>query len=1834
MNNKQRIAFSAVLLCGIVLAAGNAASQEMLSSSKSFSVLGAEKESIFSQIPSSYTATPSQFDVLVTSAAQDSNAPDSFSAGVSTGTAVQEGPAAVPPFEQAASSPAARSPSDVPAATPQLEAGSEYLDFVREKRFIYYSKDRWIRMRKVAEGEMSPYETRVSTVARPAPPPLPPGLAVELPYESQLSISGRKLIGVSFKVTKYDDEFDKQGVRKKTDSAVFDMQQELQVRIKGKVGRKITVNVDFDDTREDKRDISVVYKGDPDEVVQEAAFGDVTMTLPQTEFVGYSKQLFGVKVETKYKGMRSWGFFSRTKGFSEVKRFSGNTALERRLIMDTAYITYKYYSLKFNNDAVINGTVRVYRDDRNQTNNNINTSSNTIVETLTTPTTYFTGFFDLLVPGQDYSVDYDKGVIAFRNRLNPSYVVAIDYQRQDGTWLRDTGTRQCPKIIKDEYNNNAITRELKTFYNLGNVKIIRDNGRGNFILKVIDLNNNDPSEINPGGKPVPTYPENMTVDFEAGIFNFEPLTGKPLGDDLYTRNVHSYNILTEYNYRLKGGLPLGRTGIVPQSERVVVDGKLLKANEDYFIDYDIGRITFFDEDSITENSVIEVSYDYSPFGQVGGSTLVGLRSQLSLTNNIFIGSSFIYEFAARTQTVPDIRTTPTSLMVWEADATVQDVNIPGTPLLFTVSGEYAQSERNPNITSGGKAVVESMEGIKQEDSASIHYESWKPAANPSGQKFYLADLYWKNEEVSSKDINPSLKLETDEKQQVLSIAYDLARSNELSLVQTLSNSGIDYSKKLYLEMWIYGDNRGEELLVSYGTFNENTDGTNVTGVPKTEDTNNDGTLNEGEDIGWQFTNPDGTTSRLGGENSRIDSQDLDANGILNSFDIIAPGCPFGPATSNGASDIDGVFHNCIDWTGWKYFRIPVSVTQPDEWSAIKQVRITIKGAASQKGVIQIANVSLVNNRWENSGTLLAGSTISISAISNETDADYARNSLVSNPEYQDFYEIQSDENLDERKEQALQLKYEVANSTGDALAAKLQFGRAYDLSKYRQFRFFLYAKNASAGDTFFIQAGNDANYFEYSFKIDRTEGWQVVTIYQYDLHKHDKKPDLKPEIWAVDEDGSLTKGNVAASIVGQPSLLNVSQLKVGVRTDSAKTGEVWINEIHVQDTYVKVGNAWRGNIDLKLPGWSDVGVRRKEIDPNFETFTPGSENNRDYLEDSAYWNFNRLSFMPFGTELRRTRTITQSVINLQNNLISIQEEGRVLNYTGLGQTSLRLHRYLPVFSGQYNRSITDTHQIQRLEDRETLSGTMDYQNPVRFALFPTNFGGNYSVTNSFYRIYPSTANEIFDRDNFLDVETFRRYIDYGAEHGYRTLEVSETFGARTPFVFWHGFTFNPTYNLTTVKETNKDLPKEKEEYPKSMSQDVGASSSLLIFRWLQPNFSYNINGKENYNLVYDTKAAEPTYPSETKYIERSSNGEVSWNFQVKDMFNYKYVQSLGFQSSLRIQDSDSYDRVDASSATVMGFSNLWIRDSLLLPEPLAGTTAQYVVKSVVKRDDIRVAGRYKPFEAFDIYGRLSPIKTVSTNFTYTNNEEDSKQQGTRKFTRTRIWPDLNFEIGRIEEMTYLERWVSESQMNLRHSFKKTLVEHYSEDRTINYGGDLRFSLFRKLDMNFSVNQSNSDSKDLDQNLITSEGVSNSWSGQSGFYLGKWRFTVRYENAKSFTEDGTKKPTADTVTDTYTTQIYSDMSFPRGLPIPFTKKTLPLTNRLIFNSNLKYATKQSTLNIERDNTVNWGMNTSAEYEVSQNFRLSVGVGYNRYEYPKNPLENYSVIEASSRLTIQF
>lgn len=1649
----------------------------------------------------------------------------------------------------------------------------------------------------------------------------------KLPFDSQLFLSGRKMIGVNYSGTIYDNE--KSG--KRANSGDFSMEQELQMKIKGKVGDRLELNVDFDDTQEDKKDISIVYKGKGEEFVQEAAFGDISVNLPSTEFSGYSKELFGAKVDTKYKGLKTNAFFSKTKGFSESKQFKGSSKTEKKTIADTSYIKLKYYSILKPGvtKTIKNDTAKVYLDKIKTTvSDYIVISTSTDLKYLKDTSKIYNGNFVKLVAGTDYTIDYTTGIITFKTFLSSQYVVAIDYQYSDGTWLSDD-TSGNPLIIKDTNNTEALSTEVHTFYSLGNYQITKYNGRDNFILEVRDLNDTVPAEIDnkegiPSTKPVPKFPNiegydaNITVDYDNGVFNLNPVTGKPLHDELYSSNTHRYNFVTQYEYKVK--IFNLRANIVPLSEKVIANGRTLKINDDYVMDYDVGILTILKEDLISDNVTINVSYDYSPIaGSAAGSTLVGLRSQYDFNRNAALGGSFIYEFAAEDTKLPDIYSAPSSTFVGEIDGKVKDVKI-SDKLSFSASGEYATSKYIQNTV--GKAIIESMESAKLEDSLILLEDNWFYSSVPKDYSSATYDtnaVKWNNYDIEKREIDKNLEIVSGEKQQVMDINYNLLSCDYVSIGQIISPSGYDFSKKLYLEIWIKANLSQVNITLDFASsIDEDSD---QNGTLDTEDKNGDGIISPWEDIGRDFTNK--TTSygitKIGAGNGRLDTEDLNGNNILDKYE-----------TNLSSFTIDGTTYGDSTKTGWQRVQIPLDIStdaDKEKWKNIRVARLTVKNVVpgtGYSGTLTVGKISVVGNKWTKE-TSSAFSDCEIFSIGRD---DYRYQSLITNSYYRSLYDIDSSA---VRDEQALAITYE-ATASNDFFA-KATYSSGFDISSYGKYKFFLYVSTGTAVGTssqsnFIMRVGGDEkNYYQYSIPIssDLVGQWTVLSVDQTGYGATAR--------WETKD------SNVTITTVGNPSLQKIAFIETGVQTTGADKGEIWINEIHVTDAKSKDGSAWKADLNVKWAGTNKVGeitvdMHRKSIDKDFQTFAPGTYD-RDLLEDYAKISFKGVKLskdvdlLPINASLTKTRTFTPMALQNTSDQVSVLDQGKVVSYNGTVNTILAGGKDLPKITLEYNRFIQDTENIERLEDKETLSANMVYLNPIDFDLLPTSVVGDYKVSNSQYKVYPTE--HIEDTNAFLDIDTMRKYMDV---NDFLTLEKTETYSLKTPFSFFDKVIFSPAYVITRVNEKNKEYFVNQEiSYDKSLNQDVGASLNFQVAKWFQPNVLYNIKTTETYDLNYSTNTTNIIYPGQKKYIERVGVTEITWNLQAKDIVQTKYLNSLTFTTSYRMQDSDAYSNVEKNFSSVgLSMEKLWIRGNHLKEILPVYSTSSYTVRKVLQRDDRRIIGRYNPFEAFDLKGKWMPIKTMSMSFGFTEGDEDSYDVGTIKNSYTRTWPDILIGMSRFEKV-FGKSWMSDTQLNLKYNNKTNAVEGFSFGESRMFGGDYKFKFYKKYDILLSADITNSHEIDTEKNITTSKGQILNWALQTATNVKQWRFSVRYDNQQSWTKNSVGKLATQIFSNMITLQATSDLVFPTGIKLPIVG-VIPLKNRLIFDSSAFYNTRGSAVNVEADNFQNFGFKISADYEVSKNFRFTFGSNLSRYLFTFVPEENYTVIELISKLTIQF
>ncbi|MFH1715274.1 MAG: carbohydrate binding domain-containing protein [Elusimicrobiota bacterium] len=1645
------------------------------------------------------------------------------------------------------------------------------------------------------------------------------GFTFDLPYQSKLSISGQKSIGIKYGFVNYNDK--DEGEKRGTPAGVtkgFDMTQELQVKIKGKVGRKISVDVDYNDQTTNKRDISVVYRGDKkgdiiddygavaenDEVIEEIAFGDINLSLPSTEFVGYNKNLFGLRFKAKYNKLGMMGIASRTKGITETKRFSGNTTFEKKDMFDTSYMRRKHYSLRFGNiepDGNIEN-IKVYIDDRNG-NNNYSGAERAALKyingSLASDATYY---FDLQYPGRDYTIDFAKNIISFKTTIDPGYIIAINYKKKgDSAWFANGSENDCV-LLKDapETAQVAGAQEQKNYYYLGNRKIIKGTLGRDFIVKIIDQNR----DAVPGWENI--Y-DKVNIDFDTGIMDF--VSDKPFSTDypdIYDVNSakHHYIIYTEYYHRIKTFNV--RPNLVIGSERIEIDGNVLARDVDYIIDYDIGFITFMNEGSIGKDSKITVTYEYMPFGGQYQQTLVGLRTTYDLPHDGFIGATVIDNRSSKSAAIPQIRSTPKSVTIIDAD-TMINLEPRWMPIKTTLRGEIAKSWQDPNIE--GKALIDNMEGIKFEDNVPMNGDSWRIARTLSGVSPNTTHITWDDEEIPASDINPNLD-DNEKKEQVLKVGYSLEAGEEAAIMYPISNIGSDYSQKEFMELAIYGDNKGEDVFIDYGVIPEDVDQDNVL---DTEDVNHDGTLNRGEDIGWEYNPLNEPYARIRPDNGEIDTEDLDGDSILSNGDPLM-GSSYG-TNGSGLNTIvaeNGQTFDGVSWSGWKQFITPMNITaaNSNNWVAIKHVRLTIKNTTgfAINGEIKLAGLRSVNTNWEKPIITPATSagTMRVQAVNEKINSNYTdKLEDIKKTLAEKLYKGKLYEDEDE---QALLLEYENL-APGDNGYTLYQFGRAQDFSAYRRLVFFVYGDNS--GENMYMKVGaGESNYFIWDTTVTWT-GWKTIEI-----ELEDKDLDGFPDGFT--------------GYKGAPRLTNITDVRIGVGNYTNFTitkGELMINDIYLEDVKRKEGIAYKTAADISLPGWMDVSGHYKHIDADFEKITTGTSEGElvgtssitSGREEDAYGAnmlFNRISFMPLNAEYIKSES---NIPDAQKTNASIEEEGLVRSESGKVGGSLKL-KYLPVFTGTALRSIDETERLNRKDETESYTSGFSYSVPRRFLLLPgfirsflpQNVSGSYGHSNKWteYGVFRATT----------------------PTRGYEALlETTDNYNAETQFNVPWLLTLNPSAGYTKTKERKSLMSGDMNYYDKSADYSASVTSRILLLeRWFNPSVSYQMSVGEDYNYTQDMSTETGRVELTTKNISRESRGAVNASLSVKKFLPWRWcspVSSLNFSGSYNLDDSDRWDNVDKDYIV---WDKFFIRNVHGVDE--FNNKYNRVSKSL--RDTVRLTGKWQPLAFLNLQNKLSPISTLDTTVNYSKIDDMKEVTGTVEETQTIVYPDVLASMDEIEKMLFLSKYITNGKVSGKYLFKTIETFRISMKDQYNTGGSYRFNLFSRFEISLDYNKSWDKDFDIIQQKITRNGNAMSRSMQVGMQYGPWRITPKYGESFSEERNINQELTQDITTRSASIQTRADFALPTAVKLPLTRIYLKFDNRLIIDSTIKADFKRSSLNVETDNENRYSWSTDVDYEASKNVKTKIGATFTYAHYPEFDKGDFWAFALSVNVSIIF
>ncbi|HAW50455.1 TPA: hypothetical protein DCX16_05870 [bacterium] len=317
-----------------------------------------------------------------------------------------------------------------------------------------------------------------------------PGEALKwrLPEESQLNIFGHKMIRMGYSGKSYLNTTEKQ----KT-SGNIDIKQELEVKIRGIVKKKVSVNIDYTDkpyAGPSQKKFEVKYTGEKEEAVQEANFGDVSLELPQTRYAGYKKSGFGISTSGKLLKDRARFLViaSRQKGESKIKTFKGTTTMTSKEISDISYIKNRFYQVLSHYQVapayggrievlkkegilpIKPGSLIVHVDDRDPNNN---TSARLITAETYDKIGSYTGYFDQKYPGEDYNFDYNTGILSFKYPIPNSHIVCASFINGLGTEINNLIIKYEQNEQGEEirYGDQCKFFEIKGYYSIGYGKI-------------------------------------------------------------------------------------------------------------------------------------------------------------------------------------------------------------------------------------------------------------------------------------------------------------------------------------------------------------------------------------------------------------------------------------------------------------------------------------------------------------------------------------------------------------------------------------------------------------------------------------------------------------------------------------------------------------------------------------------------------------------------------------------------------------------------------------------------------------------------------------------------------------------------------------------------------------------------------------------------------------------------------------------------------------------------------------------------------------------------------------------------------------------------------------------------------------------------------------------------------------------------------------------------------------------------------------------------------------------------------------------------------------------
>lgn len=504
------------------------------------------------------------------------------------------------------------------------------------------------------------------------------------------------------------------------------LDQNLNVRLMGTVGSKLSVSLDYNGKRENSSDnkIKLTYRGGEDEVVQLIEAGDTKLSLPSTRFAsfpgGSKSGLFGIRGEFNFAGLKIQAVASREKGEQAEGTVTGGATRDTVLLYDRDYAKGKFFYLQ-DSDSIVH--IDVFLHDNLGAQGSQSDEIYRAVFYYYDPVTFT---FDsayreesqcrLLNEQEDYIFHYDSKILEMKNQVTDGSILGVHYitasGREVGYVSSSTDSTNILRVVRPsrymtDANNlvdkqdtllyRVFNNELKYIYDFGEthvspedveLRILRDSlgtdewvegEGGKTYLHLLGLDQNNDGKIDPyiniNGKVYTVFDGlNGYIIFPYAL----PFISDSLNDPdsiIYTKPMLRENEGMKYKLvfvikKKTSVIHLNQMNIIEGSERVTYNGQVLQKGTQYTIDYQSGIVTLIDTSILNDpNAQVNVTYDYAPFLIAKPKSVYGVRMDYNIGDNFTAGASLFGRSESNIDRKPRLGSEPTRSFLTETDLT-------------------------------------------------------------------------------------------------------------------------------------------------------------------------------------------------------------------------------------------------------------------------------------------------------------------------------------------------------------------------------------------------------------------------------------------------------------------------------------------------------------------------------------------------------------------------------------------------------------------------------------------------------------------------------------------------------------------------------------------------------------------------------------------------------------------------------------------------------------------------------------------------------------------------------------------------------------------------------------------------------------------------------------------------------------------------------------------------------------------------------------------------------------------------------------------------------------